>query len=223
MSKFIKIILKTIGYFATVLLIYGVLMTCATFLPSQLTTLPYSDDMIDVYVLSNGVHTDFVLPTTHQLMDWTTIFHPNDTKNGVVNHWISIGWGDRDFYLNTPTWGDLTAKTAVNALSGLSTSAIHVSYESDELVKNCQKCRKIRLNPTQYQAVITHIKQSLPSDGRQVAIAHAHYGQNDAFYPAVGSYNAFYTCNSWVNNGLKKAEVKTALWTVLDVGVIKER
>lgn len=224
MPKFLKISLKTIGYFIAILLMYGVLMTCATFLPSQFTNPPHSDEStIDIYVISNGVHTDFVLPTANHQINWASVFDPNHTQNGMADKWVSIGWGDRDFYLNTPTWGDLTAKTAVNALSGLSTSAIHVSYESDELVKNCQKCRKIRLNTTQYQAVITHIKQSLPSDGRQVAIAHAHYGQNDAFYPALGSYNAFYTCNSWVNNGLKKAEVKTALWTVLDTGVIKER
>ncbi|AWY19173.1 DUF2459 domain-containing protein [Moraxella bovis] len=140
----------------------------------------------------------------------------------MADNWVSIGWGDRDFYLNTPTWADLQADTAFNALFGLSTSVLHVSFEPDKTVQTCQKCRKITLTPHQYQGIIAHIRATLPAE-RPFAISNARYWHNDAFYPAVGSYNAFYTCNSWVNHGFQKADVKTALWTVLDIGVIKER
>lgn len=224
MAKFLKIALKSIAYFIATLLIYGVLMSCATFLPSQMRehTLAHDEPSVEIYVVSNGVHADFVLPTTTGDVDWTVVFDPADTKNGKADNWLAVGWGDREFYLNTPNWSDLTAKTALKALSGFSTSAIHVSYEPDELVKNCTKCRHIRLSHAQYQRISEHIRASLPSSNRQTPIAHAHYWDNDAFYPAQGSYNAFYTCNSWVNNGLKKAGVKTALWTVTDTGLIQD-
>lgn len=222
-KRFFKYTLKSITYLFILLLVYGILMSVATFLPSRFGDYQVNDTrLIDIYVISNGVHTDFVLPTVSSQMNWTSVFDPSHTQNGKADNWVSIGWGDRDFYLNTPTWADLQADTAFNALFGLSTSVLHVSFEPDRTVQTCQKCRKITLTPDQYQAIITHIRATLPAE-QPLAIGGVNYWHNDAFYPAVGSYNAFYTCNSWVNHGLQKADVKTALWTVLDTGVIKER
>lgn len=225
LNKLLKYLLKFSQYLAIFIISYVMIMTIAHFIPNQFNqhTIHQHQQNIDIYIISNGVHTDFVLPTTSTHIDWTDIFNPHDTPNKTTTDWISIGWGDRAFYLNTPTWADLTAKNAFNALSGLSTSAIHVSYESEQHIINCQKCRKITISPQQYQTIIEHIRSSLPHTTQQIPIANIHYWQNDAFYPAMGSYNLFYTCNSWVNNGLKKANIKTALWTVLDMGVIKER
>jgi hypothetical protein len=45
------------------------------------------------------------------------------------------------------------------------------------------------------------------------------YGKHAAFYEAKGSYNLFYTCNTWANQALKAANQKAALWTVLDKGI----
>lgn len=209
--------------FVGFVLAYVLFMAAATFLPSQLGrhTLADNEPTLEIYLISNGVHTDFVFPTSTPMHDWTKTFHPIHTKNGRKDAWTQIGWGDRDFYLNTPTWADLTLKTAVNALSGLSHSAIHTSYESDLTVKSCQKCRKITLTHAQYQRLIAYILHSLPNQYQP--IAHAHYADNDAFYPALGSYNLFFTCNSWVNKGLKKADIKTALWTVTDHGLLQSR
>ncbi|MDO4427419.1 MAG: TIGR02117 family protein [Moraxella sp.] len=204
------------------MLAYALLMMAAAFLPSQLSQPTTNNEpTLDIYLISNGIHTDFVLPTTTPMHDWTQTFLPTHTKNGQKDAWTPIGWGDREFYLNTPTWADLTLKTAVNALSGLSHSAIHTSYESDLTVKSCQKCRKITLTYAQYQRLIAYILHSLPNQHQP--IAHAHYADNDAFYPAMGSYNLFFTCNSWVNEGLKKADIKTALWTVTDHGLLQSR
>ncbi|WP_264684601.1 DUF2459 domain-containing protein [Moraxella bovis] len=79
MPKFLKICLKTMGYFISLLLTYGILMTCATFLPSQISKYKLTNDepAIDIYVISNGVHTDFVLPTVSSQMNWTSVFDPS--------------------------------------------------------------------------------------------------------------------------------------------------
>ena len=45
------------------------------------------------------------------------------------------------------------------------------------------------------------------------------YGENDAFYEAVGSYNLFYTCNTWTNNALKAMHTDAALWTITEQGL----
>ncbi|MFM7331368.1 MAG: DUF2459 domain-containing protein, partial [Brachymonas sp.] len=39
-----------------------------------------------------------------------------------------MGWGDRNFFLNTPTWDDLTLSTALNATFGLGSAALHINY-----------------------------------------------------------------------------------------------
>lgn len=216
--------LKSVQYLFLIIIGYVIIMLIGHFIPSQRHSHQnHTDESIEIYLISNGVHTDFVLPTKTAHMDWTTIFNPRDNPQHIENQWISIGWGDRNFYLNTPTWADLTASTAFYALSGLSQSAMHVSYEPDITVNHCQKCRKIRIDSAQYQQIIAHILSSLPHTAQQTAIQNAHYYNNDAFYPAVGSYNLFYTCNTWVNNGLKKANIKTALWTVTDFGTLKSR
>lgn len=222
---FPRLTLKLLKYWVIFIVIYMTIMSLAHFIPNQFNhhTLNQYDSNIDIYIVSNGVHSDFILPTQTAHIDWTHIFNPHDTLNKTADTWISIGWGDRAFYLNTPTWADLTAKNAFNALSGLSDSAIHISYEPYQHIEMCQKCRKITISTAQYKTIIEHIRSSLPHATQQMTIANIHYWQNDAFYPAIGSYNLFYTCNTWVNNGLKKANIKTALWAILDFSVIHKR
>lgn len=45
------------------------------------------------------------------------------------------------------------------------------------------------------------------------------YGANDVFYNAKGTYNLFYTCNTWANNALKAAGLKACLFTLWDKGI----
>ena len=42
------------------------------------------------------------------------------------------------------------------------------------------------------------------------------YGKSDKFYEANGTYNLFYTCNTWTNNSLKSAGLKACAWTLFD-------
>jgi hypothetical protein len=45
------------------------------------------------------------------------------------------------------------------------------------------------------------------------------YGDNDAFYEAIGSYNLFKTCNTWTNNALKSCGQKACFWTPFESGI----
>ena len=69
-------------------------------------------DGVTIYILSNGVHTWIVMPKVNQDMDWRLYAQPQhlrDPRWGNADH-VAIGYGNRDFYLNTPTWGDLTMR-----------------------------------------------------------------------------------------------------------------
>ena len=74
---------------------------------------------VSISLRSNGVHLDLILPVQHARHDWRTVFQPADfqTLPSELNY-IAIGWGDSEFYLNTPTWQDLSVKTAASALFG---------------------------------------------------------------------------------------------------------
>ena len=41
---------------------------------------------------------------------------------------VGLGWGDKGFYLETPTWADLKTSTALKAVSGYNTTAMHVTF-----------------------------------------------------------------------------------------------
>ncbi|HTF80748.1 MAG TPA: DUF2459 domain-containing protein, partial [Cytophagales bacterium] len=62
------------------------------------------DRNIPIYIVSNGVHTDVLLPTdTGNALD-SYLIHKQG--QGMPHAYIAYGWGDKGFYLETPTWAD---------------------------------------------------------------------------------------------------------------------
>lgn len=178
------------------------------------------DNEIEIFILSNGVHTDIVVPIKNEFKDWSKeiLFQQTKSKDSLVNY-LAFGWGDKGFYLNTPEWSDLKASTAFKAAFGLSTSAMHTTFYKK--MKEDASCKKIKISSEEYQKLITYISESFNRDTYKNVkwISGNSYGNRDAFYEANGSYNLFYTCNTWANNALKVANQKASLWTVSDTGI----
>lgn len=177
-------------------------------------------DEIEIFILSNGVHTDIVVPVKSQTIDWSEKVKFHHTKvSDTTAKYLAFGWGDKGFYLNTPTWADLKFSTAFNAASGLSTSAIHCTFYGK--MKEDAQCKKINITKEQYQNLVMFIQNSFQMENEQIIKIEtdAVYGNHDVFYEAKGSYNLFYTCNTWANSALKAANLKASLWTVYDKGI----
>lgn len=188
-----------------------------------LGTLPRNTDFqestqgTDIYLLSNGVHVDLVLPATCL----TAQVHPSDFRRlGQEPRWLAIGWGDRGFYLTTPTWGDLKASTALKALSGLDNTLLHIEAFNTP-PRPAADMRHLRVSPTQAAALCDYVRAGFVPDaqGSVRPVANAHYGNNDAFYPANGHYSIIVTCNEWVRRGLVQAGIRTAWWSPLPWGI----
>ncbi len=192
-------------------------------------TLPYicinddfkecENDCTAIYLLTNGVHTDLVLPIKNSYFDWTKYVNTLDTKSKKTNvNYASFGWGDKGFYLETPTWADLKVSTAIKAMFYLGSSAMHVTfYEEIELNS---RCVRIKVNKKTYLKIVEYVKSSFILKEKQFDKINAPtYGNNDVFYEAKGRYSFFYTCNTWTNNALKAGELKACLWTPLDKGI----
>lgn len=171
---------------------------------------------IEAYVLTNGVHTDLVFPIKSAVIDWEQYFLRKDFIAVPASaNYIAIGWGDRDFYLNTPEWKDLTIARALGAISGQHATLLHVTYLDKSDLR--QYAYRLALDEKNYRALADYVLASSVIIGQQaVPVAGSHYSRQDAFYEARGRYSMFNTCNSWVGSGLQRAGIKVSRWTPFD-------
>lgn len=175
---------------------------------------------IDIYILTNGVHTDLVLPIKSIHIDWSkeVKFENIPSKDTLMNY-LAFGWGDKGFYLETPSWSELKFSVGFKAMFYLSTSAMHTTFYKEMKVGNT--CKKITINDADYLNLVNYIKSSFQTNsaGEFINIKNHSYGPNDSFYEANGVYNLFHTCNSWANDGLKVCGLRACLWTPFDKGI----
>ncbi len=219
-KKIFRTILKTIGIIVGVLVFYVI---CCLLLPyievsAEKTTEPKT---VELYILTNGVHTDLVVPVKSSQIDWSIeVPFENTTSKKADYKYLALGWGDKGFYLDTPTWADLKFSTAFNAAFWMSESAMHCTYYYK--ITEAEDCKKIMITEKEYGELIQFIKNQFDRDssGKTMVIkTDAVYGNNDAFYDAKGSYSFLQTCNTWANDGLKAAKQKAAFWTATDKGI----
>jgi len=175
---------------------------------------------IEVFIWSNGVHTDFVVPIQTSEMNWRSHFpfHHFRRVSPTVSH-IAFGWGDRQFYMETPTWKDLDPTTGFSALFLQGDAAMHVAYLQNPLANPNR--RRLLLSSEQYQQLVHYIFNSFEHDanGQVIWIPHKGYGTHDAFYEAVGSFSFLKTCNEWTGQGLRGIPVQIGHWTPFVFGV----
>ena len=174
---------------------------------------------VTIYVETNGIHTGIVVPVAAAGVDLSLLFRPTDLPNSNnAGNWLAIGWGDRDFYLATPTWADVRLATVVTALVGSGSSLIHVDH-LDRPYPGVDQ-RAVRITPAQYRRLVRAIAENLKrgTDGHPRAIAG--YSDLDIFYEAHGRYNLFRTCNVWTGDMLANAAIRTPLWSPFSAGVM---
>ncbi len=213
--KFLRIILKAILYFLLLPIIYLVISLILTYITVNNTD-NSKEKTSTIYLNTNGVHLDILIPINDLSTEITT-FLPYHKEQS----YIAFGWGDEDFYLNTPTWGDLTFKNAFTAMFWKSNTLIHTS----EYTHVYPSWKKAAINPIQLEKLNTYILNSFKKDkeSNYPFIPNTSYPKDELFYKANGSYSIFNTCNSWVNNALKESDLKACLWTPFDFGLLRKQ
>ena len=177
---------------------------------------------IPIYVRSNGVHTDIVMPKVTPEMDWRPYADPThlrDPRWRAADH-VAIGYGSRDFYLNVPTWGDLGPGNVAGALFGGGPTLLHVEHVDRPRQEQWQ--RRIRITPAQYRRLVEFIRPRFRRDarGRPIPVLGRGYGPNDMFYEAEGGFNFVLNCNEWTGRALRTAGVRIGLWTPFEQSVM---
>ncbi|MFI1772091.1 TIGR02117 family protein [Thalassobellus citreus] len=173
-----------------------------------------SDLSNTIFLNSNGVHLDVILPIHHINKELLKGLNMND------NRYASFGWGEENFYLNTPTWGDLTFKHAFKAMFLKSNTLIHLTRfntKSDNWVE-------VKLSENQLKKLNQYISKSfvLNEGDSKIMLKGKGYTSSDDFYKANGNYSCLFTCNTWVNSAFKNSGLKSCFWTPLEFGLINK-
>jgi len=163
---------------------------------------------VTLYIVSNAVHADIIVPKTTGVVDWTAKFPPTMFSGDVAaeTH-VAFGWGDKGFFLETETWNDFKLSVAAKAILLPSSSCVHVGFTRPQHYSDSVS---VTISEKQYQSLVDFIDQTFQRDqaSQYIQIANRSYSDNDAFFEAKGRYHVLNTCNSWVGRALRSAGVK---------------
>lgn len=224
MKKVVSILYKSIKYVFVILILYLITALVSTFIPVN-NSFTEAENGVEIFIRSNGVHTDIVVPVKDSVKDWRQELNGLRKYNENEIRYVAFGWGDKGFYLHTPTWADLKVSTALKAAFWLSTSAMHVTYYPRKPIPD-EHTKSIYISLDQYRMLVNYIKNSfrLNSDGKFEVINCCNYsGLDNEFYEGKGVYSLLKTCNTWTNKGLKEAGVRTAVWAPFEWSVMYHR
>lgn len=172
---------------------------------------------VEIMVGTNGVHTELVLPLVTPEKDWRGDFPVTDIPaSGEPYTHVAVSWGEREVFLATPTWADLSSGTALQAMIG-GDALLHVAHYVRPAPGPDN--RPLRLTRAQYARLVARIEKAIvPAERRR---KHRGYFDNDVFYDARGRYRWNNTCNQWTSDTLAAAGVRIGWWTPLAGGVMK--
>ena len=172
---------------------------------------------IPVMVETNGIHTAIVMPLVSPQKDWRGAFPASDLgrPDRPYTH-VSVSWGERVVFLDTPTWGDLSPLTAIRAATG-GDGLLHVAHYVRPGPSDT--ARTFRLRSDEYARLVAAIEAQVVPPAERVR--YPGYDDWDVFYGAPGRYHLGNTCNQWTSDTLAAAGIRVGLWTPFAGGVMK--
>lgn len=200
--------LRIVAALAAVALAYGVAGAIGGLIPRHAGAVQPHDG-VTIWVEDNGIHTGLVLPKAAAGIDWGQDFPATDLADPryAALEYVAIGWGERGFYLGTPTWLDVRPATVLHAAFGSDDTLLHVEHLPRPTTG--PRTRPIILTVATYRRLAATIRASRARQGQAI---HGYFAY-DAFYPATGRYTALKTCNTWTGDTLAAAGVRVGAWT----------
>lgn len=170
-----------------------------------------SDGESTLYLVSNGVHINIALPTVSPAMDWRTVLPDAHLADYP---YVYFGWGSRTFYQSVPTWADLSAAKAWQALAW-DDSVIAVTPGFAPL-PNQPLSRKLVVKTAQLRRLSANIRAQFAAF---TALPTTDY---PLLYPAHAHYHPFLTCNEWVRRRLYGIGLRVPLWSPFDRPLLRD-
>jgi uncharacterized protein (TIGR02117 family) len=208
MTFFMKVLACAVG-------VVAILIVLGTVVARPLATPAAASAGAEILLLANPIHTDIALPMDDEVRVAFADFIPAGLPVDMPGvEYLVFGWGGRSFYIETPTWGDLRPLPVLRALT-IDRSVMHVSV-AGLIDLSHPAVRPLAVTAEGRSQMIAAIRASFVRKGdAPVVVPGAAYGTDDAFFEAVGSFNALIGCNTWTAAMVRAGGVRTGWWTPL--------
>jgi uncharacterized protein (TIGR02117 family) len=185
-------------------------------IPRSLGTAP-SGDTVDIYVRWTPAHSELLLPVSTSAWDWRNHL-PLDSlliegQSGAYP-FIAISWGERGFFMNTPTWAEFDPRTGLTALAFSNDTVLHIYREA--LPRPAENLVRLRVSRADYLRLARSLVADRAGSSPQVWPG---YSAEDIFVAANGRYSLLNTCNHWTARHLAAAGQRAPLWSPFAFGV----
>ena len=155
----LKITLRTGLWLLATLLLYGLLAVAGTLIPANPSFAP-APDGTTVYVSTNGFHTDVILPIERGKDNCFAVADdPVLGERAQAYSYISYGWGDKDFYMQSYNNNFPGFATVLDAMFVPGESLMHVTF-----LRNTPKpgpdVKAVMLTDAQYRRLVTFVTAS---------------------------------------------------------------
>lgn len=205
--------LRLIALGLIVLLFAAGVALVAGALPHGSSQAASADGTVTIYVMTNGFHTDIVVPTEADAKDWRPLLQASPiTRHSRDAPLIAFGWGSQAAYTELGTLADLSAGLMLKAVA-FDRSVVHVQPLA--AIRPGESVRRFALTKAGYRNLVGHIEDSLqPGEaGEPIVLGGVTHGTGDAFLRGRDRFWLLRSCNVWVGEALRKAGLPVGLWT----------
>ncbi len=184
---------------------------------------PRDDCRYTIYVSGGVMHTSLIVPVYNSTFDWRQHLDLSDLgQHSTSFQYLQFGWGDRTWYIETPTWSDANLLSGLRALVLQNPAALFVTGHPQVPRYPGETVKCVGLSETDYQALVEFIDHSFKgrlARKQRIPLPAERWG---AFYEATGRYSLLRTCNAWTADALHAANVTTPLWGSLAPAVMRQ-
>ena len=176
---------------------------------------------VEIFIETNGFHTAIIVPKRNRIHDWSAFLPASDLADpAYAGPYLSFSWGHRQFYLETETWGDISAATVASVLIGSDETLVHIYHQRRP--QDGDIARKLIISDAQYEKLVALLEEKFAfnADGSRPEPVPG-YGVNDIFYISNGRYTLINTCNTWTGETLAEIGVRVGAWTPMAGSVMR--
>jgi len=215
-----RILLRSLAALTGALLLYALVALAGTLIPVNADYQPVNEG-VTVYVNTNGFHTDIILPVQGRRDKCFRVLQEPDLATTYANYpYISFGWGDHNFYMESYQNQIPAVGTIFSTLFVPGKTLMHIDFYR-QAPQPGKRVRKLFLTAAQYERLVDFIDASFRTDGQRFyKLPQAGYYHTDYFFEAEGHYHLFNTCNVWTGQALQHAGVKVSYRTPLEASVL---
>lgn len=182
--------------------------------PGARGDVPAGGPDVTVRLLAGPIHYDLLLPATKETR---RVFGFAAEADVPVAHpaveWIVVGWGARAFYTTTGSYRDVEIGAVLRGVFG---DGAVLRVDVAGALPDDVGGRVLTLSHGRYRALLGAILAAR-APGR--ALDHPGFTETDAFFPALGRFHLFRTCNVWVGEVLRAAGLRFGAWTPMPYSV----